>query len=108
MPARSRHLSARHFLDTRTLLYSISRDPAEITRRDRAVAPLDRDDGALSGQVPQEFYAQATRATRPDSLPPEIAIRALSCREVYSEDMSHGREVEGVIIVNRSGYEELG
>ena len=87
----------------------------------------------------QEFYVQATRATRPDALAHEIAVglpltwlrfkvqeitlpvmisalrsrrsnlsywdaaivaaaRALGCRELLSEDMSHGREVEGVII----------
>jgi predicted nucleic acid-binding protein len=28
------------------------------------------------------------------------AARALGCRELYSEDMSHGQEVEGVMIVN--------
>ncbi len=28
------------------------------------------------------------------------AARALGCRELYPEDMSHGREVEGVVIVN--------
>jgi predicted nucleic acid-binding protein len=28
------------------------------------------------------------------------AARALGCRELYTEDMSHGREVEGVLIVN--------
>ncbi len=28
------------------------------------------------------------------------AARALGCRELLSEDMSHGREVEGVLIVN--------
>jgi predicted nucleic acid-binding protein len=28
------------------------------------------------------------------------AARALGCRELYSEDMGHGREVEGVVIVN--------
>ena len=28
------------------------------------------------------------------------AARALGCRELLSEDMSHGREVEGVRIVN--------
>jgi predicted nucleic acid-binding protein len=28
------------------------------------------------------------------------AARALGCREVYAEDMSHDREVEGVLIVN--------
>jgi hypothetical protein len=33
-------------------------------KRDRAVALLDEDDNALSVQVPQEFYVQATRPTR--------------------------------------------
>jgi len=28
------------------------------------------------------------------------AARALGCHELYSEDMSHGREVEGITIVN--------
>jgi predicted nucleic acid-binding protein len=28
------------------------------------------------------------------------AARALGCREVLSEDMSHGREIEGVTINN--------
>jgi predicted nucleic acid-binding protein len=28
------------------------------------------------------------------------AARALGCQELYSEDMSHGREVEGATIIN--------
>ena len=28
------------------------------------------------------------------------AARALGCRELYTEDMTHGREVEGVIIID--------
>jgi predicted nucleic acid-binding protein len=28
------------------------------------------------------------------------AARALGCRELYTEDMTHGREVEGVTIIN--------
>jgi predicted nucleic acid-binding protein len=54
------------FLDTNVLIYSISRDPAEAAKRDRAVALLDQDDNALSVQVLQEFYMQATRPTRRD------------------------------------------
>jgi len=130
------------FLDTNILLYSISRDPAEAAKRERAIALIDADDNALSVQVLQEFYVQATRPTRPDALAHEIAaglirtwlrfdvqditvpvmtealrIRAahglsywdaaivaaacaLGCRELYSEDMSHGREVEGTTIIN--------
>ncbi len=131
-----------HFLDTNILLYSISRDPAEGPKRERAIALLDLDGGALSVQVLQEFYVQATRSNRPDPLSHEIAAgliatwvrfavqeitlsiltealavkaahgfsywdsaiivaaRALGCRELYSEDMTHGRQIEGVMIVN--------
>ena len=131
-----------HFLDTNVLLYSISTDPRENAKRDRAIALLERDGGALSVQVLQEFYVQATRPTRPDPLPHDIAAgliatwtrfevqettlallssaleikqssgfsywdsaiiaaaRALGCRELYSEDMSHGREIDGVVIVD--------
>jgi predicted nucleic acid-binding protein len=130
------------FLDTNILLYSISRDPAETTKHDCAVALIDAGNNALSVQVLQEFYVQATRPTRPDPLPHDIAAglirtwlrfkvqeisipimtgameikaayglsywdaaivaaaRALGCKELYSEDMSHGREVEGVTIIN--------
>jgi predicted nucleic acid-binding protein len=130
------------FFDTNILLYSISTNPADAPKRERAIFLLARDDGALSVQVLQEFYVQATRPTRPQPLPHDAAVnlvagwsrfrlqeinlfilnaaleikaahgfsywdsviiaaaRALGCRELYSEDMSHGREVEGVTIVN--------
>src|SRR5215468_3681994 len=130
------------FLDTNILLYSISDDPAEAAKRTRAAALLDEDDNALSVQVLQEFYVQATRSTRPKPLPHDIAAglirtwlrfkvqettvpivtealrikatygfsywdaaivaaaRTLGCRELYSEDLAHGREVEGTTIIN--------
>jgi predicted nucleic acid-binding protein len=62
-----------HFIDTNVLLYSISRNPADAAKRDRAVTLLAHDDGALSIQVFQEFYVQATRATRPDPIPHHFA-----------------------------------
>ena len=43
------------FLDTNILLYSISRDPTETTKRDRAVALIDAGGNALSVQVLQEL-----------------------------------------------------
>ena len=49
------------FLDTNVLLYSISRDPVEATKRDIAQTLLDTEDRALSVQVLQEFYVNATR-----------------------------------------------
>ena len=56
------------FFDTNVLIYSISLDPAEPAKRGRAITLLERDDGALSIQVLQEFYTQATRPTRPHRL----------------------------------------
>ncbi|MFO1102045.1 MAG: PIN domain-containing protein [Methylocystis sp.] len=61
------------FLDTNILLYSISRDPSESEKRERAIALLDQDDWSLSTQVLQEFYVQATRPSRADALPQDIA-----------------------------------
>src|SRR5205823_1516197 len=120
----------------------ISVDSAEAEKRRRATELLRRDDGALSIQVLQEFYAQATRPTRPHRLSRELAVdlitawtrfpvqemtlalfgraleikaahrfsywdsaiiaaaQALGCRELYTEEMSHGRQVEDVTIVN--------
>ena len=135
-------MSARRFLDSNILLYSISRAPEEAPKRDRAIALLDEPDCGLSVQVLQEFYVQATRATRADALSHEVAsgliatwlrfavqhntvavmkgaldiraahgfsywdsaiiaaARALGCAELLTEDLSHGRVVEGVSIVN--------
>ncbi len=63
----------RRFIDTAVLLYSISQDRAEAGKHERAVALLEKDDLALSVQVLQEFYVQATRADRPDPLPHGLA-----------------------------------
>jgi predicted nucleic acid-binding protein len=62
-----------HFLDTNILRYSISQNPAESLKRDRALALLDDDSGSLSIQVLQEFYVQATRSSRADAVPHELA-----------------------------------
>lgn len=135
-------MATARFIDTNVLLYSISTDPAETRKRERAVALLEAGDLALSVQVLQEFYVQATRSTRSDALDHEIAAglirtwlrfevqdttssillgalqikaahrlsywdaaivaaaRALGCRELLSEDMAHGREIEGVRIID--------
>ncbi len=135
-------MTGRRFIDTNILLYSISRDPGETAKRDRAVALLAADDLALSAQVLQEFYVQATRASRPDALSHDIAAglvrawarfpvqeisleivtaaleiharhgfsywdssivaaaEALGCRELLSEDLSHGRRLGKLRIVN--------
>src|SRR5260370_40462946 len=61
------------FFDTNILLYSISTNPADASKRERAMALLGRADGALSVQVLQEFYVQATRPTRPQPLAHDTA-----------------------------------
>ena len=130
------------FLDTNILLYSISRAAPEKRKQEIAVALLEQDDWVLSVQVLQEFYVQATRPSRPDPIPHDIAAglircwlrfrvqditvpllrdaleiraahgfsywdsaiiaaaRASNCRELYSEDLSHGREVGGITIID--------
>ncbi len=67
-------MTAKLFLDTNILLYSISRDPAETRKRVISIELLERDDLALSVQVLQEFYVQATRVTRPDPIPHDLAV----------------------------------
>jgi predicted nucleic acid-binding protein len=61
------------FADTNILLYAISRDPEEQHKAERARGILAERELALSVQVLQEFYVQATRASRPDPLGHEQA-----------------------------------
>jgi predicted nucleic acid-binding protein len=56
------------FVDTNVLLYAASTDPAESRKALTARALLAESDLALSVQVLQEFYVQATRTTRADRL----------------------------------------
>jgi len=130
------------FLDTNVLLYAISADPGETAKEHRANAVLDGGETALSVQVLQEFYVQATRPTRTGRIPHALAVeyidiwsrfpvqdmtlplltaaldiksrhgfsywdsaiiaaaRALGCGELLTEDLQHGRIVEGVHIIN--------
>jgi predicted nucleic acid-binding protein len=62
------------FVDTNVLLYAISRDPGEHAKAERANEVLAARDLALSIQVLQEFYVQATRTTRADPLGHEQAV----------------------------------
>lgn len=62
------------FADTNVLLYAISGDPAEQEKARRANEILSARDLAVSIQVLQEFYVEATRASRADRLSPDQAL----------------------------------
>jgi predicted nucleic acid-binding protein len=63
------------FADTNVLLYAVSRDPEERHKAERARGILGERDLALSVQVLQEFYVQATREGRSDPLAHEQAAK---------------------------------
>ena len=65
------------FLDTNILLYSVSSAQNERAKRETAERLLLERDNALSVQVLQEFYAQATRPTRAARLTHETAVRLI-------------------------------
>ena len=64
-------------VDTNVLLYAASILPEEEAKRLRARELLAERDLAVSVQVLQEFYHQATRATRPGRLSHDDAVRFL-------------------------------
>ena len=77
------------FVDTNVLLYAISSDPAEQHKAKRANEILAERDLALSVQVLQEFYVQATRASRPDPISHQHAVRLIeSFRRFPVQDLT--------------------
>lgn len=65
------------FVDTNILLYSLDLEPANAGKTAIATEILTRSDLALSVQVLQEFYIQATHVRRPDALPHDMAARLI-------------------------------
>ena len=65
------------FVDTNVLLYAVSEDPAEAGKRERARDVLSERHLAVSVQVLQEFYFQATRPARATRLSGDRALRFL-------------------------------
>jgi len=77
------------FVDTNVLLYAIAGDPAEQDKARRANDILAERDLALSVQVLQEFYVQATRASRPDAIGHQQAVRLIeSFRRFRVQDVT--------------------
>src|SRR5580704_6102627 len=62
------------FVDTNVLLYAVSRDPGERIKFERARSLLGASDLALSVQILQEFFVQATRTTRAGRLTHQEAV----------------------------------
>lgn len=129
-------------VDTNILLYAVSTARDEEAKAEIARRTLAREDLAVSVQVLQEFYVQATRPGRSDRLthaqatqlieswlrfPVQdltvsvmsvalelgfrhklsywdsaviAAARGLGCRELLTEDLAHGRDYDGVRVVN--------
>jgi len=130
------------FADTNVLSYAVSTVPDEKAKARVARSILNEDDLAVSVQVLQEFYVQATRPSRDERLshgqasalveaflrfPVQDttvtllraaldareryrisywdaaiveAARMLGCRTLLSEDLSDGRDYDGVQVVN--------
>jgi predicted nucleic acid-binding protein len=65
------------FVDTNILLYAVSTAAEEEQKKRIAVELLDSDDLALSVQVLQEFYLQATRAQKTGRLSHDQAVRLI-------------------------------
>ena len=130
------------FVDTNILLYSLDLGTSQPAKAAIASRILKSTDLALSVQVLQEFYVQATHPRRPDALPHDMAARliqkwlrfriqentiavlqsalvikeryqtsywdaailaaakAARCSQLLSEDLNHGQDYDGVIVVN--------
>lgn len=71
------------FVDTNVLLYAVSRAAEERLKAEIAREILRRRDLALSVQVLQEFYVQATRESRPDRLRHDQAVRLVESFSRY-------------------------
>jgi predicted nucleic acid-binding protein len=65
-------------VNTNVLLYAISSRPEEAPKAEKALALLTQLDLALSVQVLQEFYIQATRASSASPLSHETAVAFIS------------------------------
>ena len=70
------------FLDTNVLIYAVSPAPDEAHKQRSAQRLLEAGDLALSVQVLQEFYHQATRSSRLGAITRDHALR-------FIESISH-------------------
>ena len=71
------------FVDTNVLLYAVSLSPTDSDKRRRARELLNGAELAVSVQVLQEFYTQATRPTRLAPLTPAEALLFLEAVQEF-------------------------
>ena len=77
------------FVDTNVLLYAVSTLPDEAAKATKAQALLTDRDLAMSVQVLQEFYVQATRKSRPEPLTHDEALGFIhSWRRFFVHDIT--------------------
>jgi predicted nucleic acid-binding protein len=94
-----------HFIDTNILIYSISDDNADTRKRKLAEELLDRDDGAISVQVLQEFYVQITRPSRPRRLSHGDAVALINAWQRFQvQDMTRAVLQDALSIKARYGF----
>ena len=67
-------MSVVRFVDTNVLIYAASPAPHEADKQNTAQRLLEAGDLALSGQVLQEFYHQATRTNRLGAISQDHAL----------------------------------
>ena len=70
------------FLDTNILVYAVTSDDREQTKRQRALEIIEAEDFAISAQVLQEFYVTVTRKLA-EPLTPEQALAWIEELEVF-------------------------
>ena len=66
-------MSVECFLDTNVLVYAVSSDKTELSRKTKALDLIDQTDFGLSGQVLQELYVTLTRKIA-QPIEPETAV----------------------------------
>ena len=71
------------FVDTNVLIYAVSRMPEDAEKSAIALELLESDDLALSAQVLQEFYVQATRPSGSAELAHDEAVRFMESLREY-------------------------
>ena len=66
------------FVDTNVLLYAFAPRPGDAAKARAAVDLIRARNLAVSVQVLQEFYVQATRANRAAAIPHDLAVEAIA------------------------------